>query len=960
MDRVERVEPLAPLFLRILIFLLIPCVLTWVLLRHLEGSSRAERSSDRKRLMGDILHRVSLMGNPEQRFARLVDRLARLPLTSRALAARAYRLVKRERGALEISLFDPEGNPIPIPGLPTPPKTLSRRVIAGLLDPSVAVSPTMVTSFAGNPSALRIMAANPEVLVRVQNIWKKAFGGWWRIRTPRGRLTAIMVAFVNLDRIDRVRLMDRSVSEVARLVKGSFRIGWQDPAVPSVLRPRGGKWPKALSTAIDAVPTTRTELSFNGRENLLYTAFGGQRLFCLDLSPTPDSWYPALRWVTAGLGILATLVMVIISRIPSLRFGFRGKLIALLVSGAGILVAALFATAVIDRGNRETRLMEEFQERHLSMIEKLDWEFSTEALRQTRPFEEFARSVDGKPFSTLEKAMPDLARIVETWSPAIAAVGCFDPQRNPLFHAVSTKGTAVFGQKTGQSSLKMMANLILDELNIGKDFSRFTAYDRRILQGDRTLGNFYWIVRKNGKLQKQVFFDTPLFVFMELIHDPNREPHALIEVYLDRRYLENRFLRRMFREKSAPVGPETPRIAAIPVTKMARMRSFPSVRTGDSLLLREVVDKVITSQLPVHIKGKLAGTEYLITAARGGNLEDYVLFVAQPYVTISRETLMLNIRLGIFAGFILLLGFGIATLTSSRLLGPLEQVGIGLEAIEKREFQTPFAVQGISELERIGDRLAMIIAELKDIQIARSVQEHLWPEKPLEGDGWGIFGECRTATNLGGDFYDWFLLPDGKLVMAIGDVAGHGVPASLVTASAKMELAMNAEKSPDPAEILTLMNQGFNEQAGRFRPISFWLGIFDPQTRMLKASAAGHPSGILVQSDKESRNLGAPGYPLGSRKQAKFTNVEARLQPGARLFLYSDGLVEGQNPDGQQLGYERLQAFTLEAASISPSGSPGYLLDRVSEWCRKRIPDDDQTVVVFSVTGKSPGKETSR
>ena len=120
-----------------------------------------------------------------------------------------------------------------------------------------------------------------------------------------------------------------------------------------------------------------------------------------------------------------------------------------------------------------------------------------------------------------------------------------------------------------------------------------------------------------------------------------------------------------------------------------------------------------------------------------------------------------------------------------------------------------------------------IMNGFEELKMARAVQEALWPREGLCGPDWEVAGTCRTASNLGGDHHDWFPLPDGKVVVAIGDVAGHGIASALVGASAKILLALMAPGA-EPAAILAAMNRGFFDQAGRSKPMSMWVGIFDP------------------------------------------------------------------------------------------------------------------------------------
>ncbi len=390
------------------------------------------------------------------------------------------------------------------------------------------------------------------------------------------------------------------------------------------------------------------------------------------------------------------------------------------------------------------------------------------------------------------------------------------------------------------------------------------------------------------------------------------------------------------------------------MTAGADWPAFPRAQTGLDSPLRAMRDLVVATRLPQHDVLQIGNDSYLVSALPGRLLDGYVLMLAQPYAAIARATHDLNRRLWVLSAFMLALAAAAAFTTSSLLLQPIAQLGRGLHALHERQFRLRLEPGRVVELAQVADRFNVILADLRDLEIARTVQEHLWPNRSLAGPGYVVAGQCATAADLGGDHHDWFALPDGRVVVAVGDVAGHGVPSALVVAAAKVELALLARRRAGPAEILTAMNQAFHEQVGKVRPMTFWLGIYDPASGGLDCASAGHNFPIVVQGNADPVMVGVPGYPLGSRRKAVFTQAHVDLSRGAVVVAYTDGLIEARNDQGEQFGYERLLAAveSMTVNTTDPALLASGIQAAVNRWSPRIPPEDDQTLVVLHVAAR--------
>ncbi|MFZ2955696.1 MAG: PP2C family protein-serine/threonine phosphatase [Candidatus Ozemobacteraceae bacterium] len=190
--------------------------------------------------------------------------------------------------------------------------------------------------------------------------------------------------------------------------------------------------------------------------------------------------------------------------------------------------------------------------------------------------------------------------------------------------------------------------------------------------------------------------------------------------------------------------------------------------------------------------------------------------------------------------------------------------------------------------------------------VAKAVQESLFPAMPLTSFPYSLYGNCVTASQVGGDYFDYTLLPSGHLRFIIGDVSGYGVGAALVVAMAKA-LMNHPDTSPDPEQILIQLNATFLAILKKKKIMSALVALFNPASRELRLTNAGHCYPMLVRNGTASF-LEANGFPLGSTKLWKPKSLIITLNPDDMVVFYTDGLVEGQDRAGNPIGFPRFMA----------------------------------------------------
>lgn len=193
-----------------------------------------------------------------------------------------------------------------------------------------------------------------------------------------------------------------------------------------------------------------------------------------------------------------------------------------------------------------------------------------------------------------------------------------------------------------------------------------------------------------------------------------------------------------------------------------------------------------------------------------------------------------------------------------------------------------------------------------ELRLARRIQQSMLPRQLPTVPGWQFNVQYQPAREVGGDFYDFLSLPDGRLWLAIGDVTGKGVPAALVMATSRSTLRGVLQQARSPAQALTQVNEVLCEDMPSHVFVTCFLMLLDPRTRCVQFANAGHDWPVQRVEDK-TVCLEATGLPLGLMPEAVYDEYLRDLEPGADLLLYSDGLIETHNHEGQMFGRDRLR-----------------------------------------------------
>jgi len=334
---------------------------------------------------------------------------------------------------------------------------------------------------------------------------------------------------------------------------------------------------------------------------------------------------------------------------------------------------------------------------------------------------------------------------------------------------------------------------------------------------------------------------------------------------------------------------------------------FP-VRTSDNREIRRLMRQTLSRKLVTHENVEVAGQRYLFTAITGNEIADGVLAALYPQQLIEEQIDRLKkifLITGLIMAFVL---FQIARFFARRLLVPVEELDLGISRMRARDFDYHIDYRSEDEFGDLITAFNGTLAGMKELAVGTAVQESLLPEGHFCGGRTRLFARSLFMSKMGGDYFDYYQLPDNRLGIFFGDVAGHGIPAAMIMAMVKAVIAAADKALTDPPQLLNRANQVLLELKKRNwrRMMTAICFDFNIDTGEFTFANAGHCYPAVVSAGGQSaRLLENGGMPLGSSSKRLPASFSGRLQPGETLILFTDGVIEAVGGSGEQYGYDR-------------------------------------------------------
>jgi sigma-B regulation protein RsbU (phosphoserine phosphatase) len=279
---------------------------------------------------------------------------------------------------------------------------------------------------------------------------------------------------------------------------------------------------------------------------------------------------------------------------------------------------------------------------------------------------------------------------------------------------------------------------------------------------------------------------------------------------------------------------------------------------------------------------------------------------------------------------------------------------IGFISLGRKLSDQEFEPDETEFLAAVADQTAAAIYNLhlrrqaQEYEEALEIQQALIPKQIPQASGLEMAGSWRPARIVGGDYFDVFKFSETRLGLCIADVSGKGMPAALLMSNLQAVVKALATESIAPKELVEKVNRVMWRNTTEAKFITLFNAVLDVESRSLRYTNAGHNAPILTRRDGAQLRLDHGGVILGAFQESEYEQGEVDLRPGDRLVLFTDGVSEAVNVEGEEFGEERLVEASLHDRELVAEAMHQSLLRCVTEFCSGEF-DDDATVLVVAV-----------
>ena len=246
-----------------------------------------------------------------------------------------------------------------------------------------------------------------------------------------------------------------------------------------------------------------------------------------------------------------------------------------------------------------------------------------------------------------------------------------------------------------------------------------------------------------------------------------------------------------------------------------------------------------------------------------------------------------------------------------------------------------------------------LVALQNELNVASQIQQSILPTQFPQGDNYAVFGNMEPARNVGGDFFDVLFLEDGLIGLAIADVSDKGVPAALFMMSSRTLLKGSAIGMGDPGSVLGEVNELLHEDNDTGMFVTILYAVYNPFSGEFAFANGGHNSPLIVHPDGSSSMLPLTGgIALGVAPGLPYGQKSINLAPGDLMFLYTDGVTEAMNAEGEEFGVERMQEVFAANPPQDPQEANEAIFKAVAEFAGDTPQSDDITCLALSRSEK--------
>lgn len=304
-------------------------------------------------------------------------------------------------------------------------------------------------------------------------------------------------------------------------------------------------------------------------------------------------------------------------------------------------------------------------------------------------------------------------------------------------------------------------------------------------------------------------------------------------------------------------------------------------------------------------------------------------------------------------------------LAAASVAAPLmeQQELFGFVLVGQKRSGKPYTISDAEVLELLGERSAAALRNIElyrdslakqkldeELSLAAEIQRKLLPDSPPELEDSELVGALKTSMEVGGDFYDFVVLPSGKIGIAVADVSGKGIPASMLMTTLQASFRAEASTEKSPAEILSSLNGSLYERSDQSKFATFFYASYDDETKILHYANGGSFPPIVLGAEGRIGRLQRGGTIIGIDEGSSYHEGMVKLRPGDMVAVFTDGIIDQEDPAGQNFGETRLIEFLRDNVHLSLNDIIEKLFATLVAFGHNKLKDDMTLVLIRNVS----------
>ncbi len=476
----------------------------------------------------------------------------------------------------------------------------------------------------------------------------------------------------------------------------------------------------------------------------------------------------------------------------------------------------------------------------------------------------------------------------------------------------------------------------------------FTSERNRSVGENSSLNSFYddgiildTIVSKKGRITLEHFIDKSEYYYFNFFGDSaNRNFNSILIVNWYIEQLQENYVKNYIRK----LNENNRKIKCVAYSELYG-KIFPEEERNNSDLFNRF-NQILNLKSVSFDKIRYNNIDYAAFGYVGRDLDQIALIGLFPLDIINERINKSWLELIGFIIINLMLTLGVSWVLSNYFLAPINDLREGIEAMGRQEFAYRLPIKSSDEFGSLNQVFNNTLESLEELSVATTVQENLFPLEPLKQNNAFIWGKSVTMTRLGGDYFDFFPLNDNEVGVLMGDVAGHGVPAGFLMAMAKASVLLSEEDKNTPSKLLSAVHKVFYHVKSKKikRMMTCIYFCINTKTGEYRMANAGHCYPAFISKDGKVKFLEIDGTPLGITKRTRYVDTAGKLENNSYMLLYTDGMLEAHNKDGESIGIQRFTELISKSYSEDSETFYNNIFTGYKEW--SPLADDDITMVL--------------